>query len=126
MGLRHPTTKSFGYAFEGVKTAFKREPNFRLHIIIALAVLTLGILLRLSLIEWLILTYTIFFVIVLELLNTAIEALVNLVSPNIQPEAKVAKDVSAAMVFVAAILAIIIGIMLFAPKILTFILRTPR
>ena len=120
MGLRHPTTKSFGYAVEGIRTAFRREPNFRIHSIVAISVLLFASFLGFTLIEWLMLFFTIAFVIAFELLNTVMEAVVNLISPNISPEAKVAKDVSAAMVFVAAILAFIVGLLLFVPKLLYF------
>ena len=121
MGLRHPTAKSFKYAFEGLKTAARREPNFRIHVSIATLVLFFAALLKLTLLEWVILAFTIFYVITLELLNTALEAYVNLVSPEVHPEAKIAKDVSAAMVLVAAFLSVIVGLILFVPKILALI-----
>lgn len=117
MGLKHPTTKSFYYAFQGLKTSFKQEPNLRVHTIAAILALTLGVTLKLSIYEWLLLTFTIFYVITLELLNTVLESIVNLVSPEIQPVAKVAKDVSAACVLLAAGMSVIVGIVLFAPKI---------
>ena len=120
MGQKHPTTKSFSYAIEGIRTAFKREPNFRIHTLFALGVLFFAALLGFTLIEWLILFFTIAFVIAFELLNTVMEAVVNLISPNVSPEAKVAKDVSAAMVFVASILAMIVGLILFVPKIIPY------
>ncbi|OGM18788.1 hypothetical protein A2686_01990 [Candidatus Woesebacteria bacterium RIFCSPHIGHO2_01_FULL_38_10] len=118
MGIGHPVRKSFGYAFEGIKTAFKNEPNLKIHSFFAIAALFLGFILKLDKIEWLILTFTIFWVISLELLNTVLEALTNLVSPEIKPYAKTAKDVSAASVLLAAILSIITGIVLFLPKII--------
>jgi len=117
MGLKHPTVKSFSFAFQGMKTAFRQEPNFRVHLIIAALALILGVFLKLNTLEWLILSFTIFYVITLELLNTVLEALVNLVSPEIQPFAKIAKDVSAACVLLAAVLSLIVGLVLFAPKI---------
>ena len=120
MGLRHPTSTSFKYAFEGIKTAFKREPNFRIHVLLAILVLILAGVLKFNIIEWLILAFTITFVITLELLNTVLEAVVNLTSPDISPEAKVAKDVSAGMVLVVSILAVVAGLVLFVPKILSY------
>lgn len=120
MGRRHSTTRSFKYAFSGLATAVKREPNFRIHLTVTLIVLTFALLMKLSLAEFALLAFTIFFVLILELLNTMLEALVNLVSPEIQPEAKVAKDVSAAMVLLAAMMSVIIGIFLFLPKFLEF------
>jgi len=118
MGLKHSTSKSFSFAFQGIKTAFKREPNFRIHTTFAVLVLILAAILRFTPIEWLILAFTITFVITLELLNTVLEAMVNLISPDINEEAKVAKDVSAGMVLVVSILAVIVGLILFVPKIL--------
>jgi len=115
--MMHTTAKSFFYAFQGLKTAFKNEPNLRIHFFLATAATIIGVLVGLSVIEWLILIFTIFWVISLELLNTMLEALVNLVSPDIQPYAKVAKDVSAATVLLSAILSVIVGIVLFLPKI---------
>ncbi len=117
MGLKHSTPQSFKYAFEGLKTALKQEPNFRIHIFMAILALTIGVLLKLSKIEWLILSFTIFYVITLELLNTVMEAFTNLVSPEYQHFAKVAKDVSAACVLLATFLSIIVGFVLFLPKI---------
>jgi diacylglycerol kinase len=118
MGLRHSTTKSFKYAFDGIKTAYKNEPNLRIHTIFAfLAISTAGIL-GISTIEWLLLTFTIFYVITFELLNTVLEALVNLVSPEISPHAKIAKDVSAACVLLAATMSVIVGLSIFLPKII--------
>ena len=116
MGLRHSTAKSFIYAFEGIRTAFRREPNLRIHTFIAVIVLLAAIFFKFNSIEWLILAFTISFVIALELLNTVLEAVVSLVSPEVKPDAKVAKDVSAAMVLVAAIAALLVGIVLFIPK----------
>lgn len=117
----HSTSKSFKYAVTGFKTAYKNEPNFRIHLIIALFALILGLFLKLELLEWLILTFTIFYVLTLELLNTSLEALVDLVSPEISHYAKIAKDVTAACVLMAAILSIIVGAVLFLPKILLII-----
>ena len=120
MGLKHSTKKSFVYAFSGLKTAVRKEPNFRIHLTITCIVLIMAVLLRLNFTEFALLTFTIFFVLILELLNTMLESLVNLVSPEIQPDAKIAKDVSAAMVLLAAIMSVIIGIFLFVPKFLEF------
>lgn len=116
MGLRHSTKKSFKYAFNGAKTAFHREPNLRIHLFFAIFALIFGFLLEISPTEWVLLLFTIFFVIMLELINTVLEALVNVVSPNFHPEAKVAKDVSASAVLFAAIISVIVGLVIFGPK----------
>src|SRR4030042_6790103 len=121
MGLTHSTAKSFKYAFQGLHTALKNEPNFRIHIAFAIFALILGLILGLDLIEWLFLTFTIFFVLVLELLNTVLEAVVNTTSPEVHPYAKIAKDVSAACVLMAAFVSIGVGIALFLPKIINLL-----
>ena len=121
MGLKHPTAKSFEYAFQGIRTAFKNEPNLKIHIFFALLAISFAVILQVSTVEWLLLTFTIFYVITLELLNTVLEALVNLVSPEIQPFAKVAKDVSAACVLMGAVLSVVVGLVLFVPKILPYL-----
>jgi undecaprenol kinase len=118
MGLKHSTIRSFGFAIEGLKTALKNEPNFRIHVSIAFVVLIAGFFFRLDRIEWLILSFTIFYVITMELLNTVIESVVDLISPEFKPQAKVAKDVAAAGVLTAAALSVIVGLILFTPKIL--------
>jgi len=117
MGM-HRISKSFGYAFQGLHTAVVEEPNFRIHLTFAVIAMLLGIFLGLKQIEWIVLMFTIFFVIILELLNTVLEAIVDLVSPDLKPAAKVAKDVSAACVLTAAFMSILVGFLLFAPKIL--------
>ncbi len=108
---------SFKFAFEGLFTAFKQEPNFQVHVVMAILVMISAALLRFSTTEWLLLLYVISFVIVLELVNTSLEAIVNMVSPEKQEKAKVAKDVAASGVLVAAIVSIVIAITLFLPKI---------
>ena len=118
MSLKHPTAKSFSYAFSGLKLAFKKEPNLRIHVLIGIIVLLVGLILNLSATEMAILVLTISFVILLELLNTTIEAMVDLASPEIKPAAKLAKDVSAAAVLISAIASVIIGALLFLPKII--------
>ena len=120
MKKKHSLFNSFSYAFQGIKTAFKNEPHMRIHSFFAVLTLILGLILRLSYIEWLLLAFTIFYVITLELLNTVLENIVNLASPEINPYAKVAKDVSAACVLMAAFLSTCVGIALFLPKIINF------
>ncbi|MBU2036174.1 diacylglycerol kinase family protein [Patescibacteria group bacterium] len=121
MSKLHSTQKSFKYAFEGLKLTFKNEPNFRIQLILALLSTFLGIILKISQIEWLILITVIFLVLLLELINSSLEALVNLVSPEINEKAKIAKDTAAGAVLVASILSLIIGIALFLPKIITLL-----
>jgi len=121
MGSKHSLAKSFIFAFAGFKTAFTEGRNFRIQIYFGTAAIVLGVIFGISSIEWLALTIIIAAVLILELLNTAIEQIVNIVSPEIQERAKIAKDVAAGSVLVAAIAAIFIGLFLFLPKILLLI-----
>ncbi len=118
MSRKNPISKSFKFAFDGIKTAIKNEPNFRVHLVLGIIAALAAYLLNFSSLEWIILVLTIFLVVILELINTVFEALVDLVSPEVAPQARVAKDVSAAAVLAAALFAIIVGLALFLPKIL--------
>lgn len=108
---------SFKYAGSGIKTAFQQEPNFQVHVVIAVLALISAVLLKFDEIEFLILLFTIGLVLILEMINTTLEALVDLVSPKKHPKAKIAKDVSAAAVLIASILALIVAAVLFYPKV---------
>jgi diacylglycerol kinase len=120
MGTKHSTARSFSFAFEGIQTAFLREPHFKFHTIAAVVVLVLAAILSFSPLEWLVLVFTIALVLILELINTSLEAIVNIVSPQIQNEAKVAKDVAASAVLIASFAAFLVGLILFGPKLLLF------
>lgn len=119
MSRKYPVTSSFKFAWQGLKEAFLNEPNFRVHVLFAVLVLVLALVFGFNLTEWIVLLFTISFVIVLELINTSLEALVDLVSSEIRPKAKIAKDVAAAAVLVSAVIAVIVGVLLFAPKFLS-------
>lgn len=121
MSKEHSTSKSFKYAMDGLAETFKNEPNFRIQLVLALLSLTLGLFLKISQIEWLILIIVIFFVLLLELINSSLEALVDLVSPEYSDKAKIAKDTAAGAVLIASILSAVIGIVLFLPKITAFL-----
>lgn len=118
MKSNHSLARSFGFAIEGIKTEFKKGRNFRIQIFAAIAAAILGFVLKISSYEWLDLTIVIASVLILELINTAIEQMVDMISPEIQEKAKIAKDVSAGAVLVASIAACVIGAFLFLPKIL--------
>ena len=111
----HKLIKSFGYAFYGIWTAMK-EQNMRIHIISAIFVIIAALLTGLSISEWVILILVIALVIGAEMINTAIESVVNLASPDIHPLAKQAKDVAAGAVLVFALASVIIGLLIFLPK----------
>lgn len=108
--------KSFTYAFQGIKDALKSEPNLKIHFAIAILVIIFAKFLKFSNLEWAILILTIFLVITLEFINTVVEKLVDIVSPQISEKARVAKDISAAVVLLGAITSILVGLFLFIPK----------
>ena len=113
--------RGFGYAFNGLLHACKTQLNFRVHLICALIVVLLGYVLNLSTAEWLWIALAIGLVLVAELLNTAIELLVDLVSPEYNKKAGLIKDMCAASVLVTAVTALIIGLLIFVPKLLALI-----
>lgn len=106
---------SFKYAFEGLVAALKEEPNLKFHFLAGILVLILGYILKISKDDWLILIILIGFVIAVELTNTAIEAVVDGLTQEHHPAAKIAKDISAASVLVTSITAAIGGIIIFLP-----------
>ena len=116
-----PITKSFGYAFEGIGTCIKKERNMKIHCAAAVLVVIAGVILKISLLEWCICLTLFGLIMALELVNTAVEAVVDLVTEERKPLAKIAKDTAAGAVLIAAIMAAIAGIIIFLPKGLTFL-----
>ena len=112
---------SFKYAIEGIISSFKTEQNMKIHIFIMILVIILGIVLKLSALEWIILTIVVALVISAELFNTTIETVVDMITKEKNEKAKLAKDVAAGAVLVLAIGSVIIGLIIFIPKILEFI-----
>src|SRR5690606_13008379 len=98
--------------------AFKSQLNFKVHILVAFLVVLAGYRFKLSVAEWLWIIASIGVVLMVELLNTAIEVLVDFISPEIHPKAKIIKDVAAGAVLITAITAACIGLVIFIPKIL--------
>lgn len=109
-------TFSFKYAFEGIISTIKEERNMFIHFLISIIVVIAGVYVRLSLNEWLICLLLFAIVLSLELINTAIENTVDLVTTKKNKKAKIAKDAAAGAVLIAAIFASIIGIIIFLPK----------
>jgi len=104
---------AFGFAFEGIGYTIRTQHNMRIHLVIAACVLVLSFFLRLTPIEWAIILICIGLVLMTEMLNTAIEAIIDLISPEYHPLAKIAKDIGAGMVVVFSALAAIIGCIVF-------------
>ena len=125
-------TRSFNYAFEGIIHVLRTQRNMRLHFLAAMVVLALSLLIGLNRIELIIVLLLISMVIVAELLNSAIEATIDVVTTELDPAAKIAKDVAAAAVLLATAAALIIGYLLFfdrlnglSPLVLATVQKTP-
>ena len=114
---------SFRYAFAGLRYLLWTQRNAKIHTAIGIAAIALGIALGLDRYEWLALTLTIAIVLAAEGVNTALEAAVDLASPHYHPLAKIAKDVGAGTVLLTAIAAVIVGLLLFLPRLLPIVLR---
>ena len=110
--------RSFTFAFAGLRYLLKTQSNFWVHLMAALLVAVLAALLGLRGAELAVLVLTMGGVLVAEAINTALEALVDLASPELHPLAKVAKDVSAAAVLMAAITAVLVGVVVLLPRLL--------
>ena len=113
---------SFKYAIEGIWTSFKTERNMKIHIFIMILVIIAGIILKINKSEWIICIILFAIVIGSELFNTSIETIVDMVMPEKNEKAKIAKDVSAGAVLVVAIGAAILGLVIFVPRILNILI----
>jgi undecaprenol kinase/diacylglycerol kinase (ATP) len=116
-----PLQKSFGYAFQGVGYFFRNERNGRLQVLIAGSVFLAGILLSITLTEWLFIFLFTALVISLEMFNSALEKLCDHISPDWHPQIKVIKDMAAGAVLWASILSLLSGLFIFIPKIMQII-----
>jgi diacylglycerol kinase len=103
--------RSFVFAFAGLAYLFRTQRNARIHAVIAAAACGVAAWLRIAVVDWAIIVLTIAMVLILEGMNTAIEAAVDLASPTHHDLAKTAKDVSAAMVLIAAVASVIVGLL---------------
>jgi undecaprenol kinase len=109
---------SFTFAFTGIITAFRSEQNFRIHTIVSLVVILTAITLDFSSLRMVVLLIVIGIILALELVNTAVEKTVDLITLECHPLAKEAKDAAAGAVLVFSIFAVIIGILLFIEPLL--------
>ena len=113
--------RSFGFAFKGLGYAFATQQNFRIHVFAAIIACGLGLFLHISADEWQWIMLCIMLMMVAELLNTAVEALVDLVSPGFNRLAGHVKDIAAAAVLIIAFFSLATGAIIFIPKILLLI-----
>lgn len=113
--------KSFSYAFNGLKILIKEEHNARIHLFVAIVVVMAGFVFKISVNEWFAVLFAIGFVMAIELINTAIENISNIISPEKDDRIKKIKDLSAAAVLISALTALVIGLIIFIPKLLDLI-----
>lgn len=112
---------SFNFAIEGLTEAIRNEKHMKVHILLAIIVVILAILTNAAKSEILIISVSVSFVMITELINTSVEALVDLISPKRHPLAKLAKDVAAGAVLIAAINALCVGYLIFYDKLLNIL-----
>ena len=106
--------KGFGYAFEGIKSAFAEE-TFKVFCLAAVVVFLMMFLLHVTLLEKVALIMTIMFVMTLELINSRIERILDFLQSDHDPKIKVIKDISAGAVLIASLGALIVGVLIFWP-----------
>lgn len=110
--------KSFGYAFKGIDDVIEHEPNMKIHVVVAILVVIMAFILKVSIIEWIILVLLIGAVLAAETINTTIENLVDMYTKEYDEKAKNVKDTAAGTVLILAITSAIIGLIIFIPKII--------
>lgn len=111
---------SFKFAFKGLRYILETQDNFLIHLVIAVLVTAAGLLLDISNLEWCLLVITIAMVLGAEAFNTSLEKLTDIVSPDYNVKAGIVKDIAAAGVLITAIASVIIGLIIFLPKILNY------
>ena len=111
--------RSFGYAFAGIAYIVRTQRNARIELAVGVLAIALAVWLGLSPLEWAVLAITIALVLALEWINTSLELAVSLASPERHPSAKAAKDVAAACVLLGAITSVVVGLLLFAPRLVS-------
>ena len=110
--------KSFVYAFDGVRFFIRFEAQATIHLIAIVTVLGAGYWFNISLTEWIAVVFAIGIVVAAEMLNTAIENLTDMVSPEFSLKAKVVKDLAAGAVLMASLVAAVVGLIVFLPKLI--------
>jgi len=108
--------RSLQYAWSGLVFVLRNEANMRIHLVLAAIAILLAFAFKFSSTEWSVLIITIALVFTAEAINTAIEVLTNMVSPEYHPKARIVKDVAAAAVLITAFMAVIVAMLLYLPK----------
>lgn len=112
---------TFRFAWQGLRYFFETELKASIHIIAAILAIGLGIFLKISTTEWMMIAFSIGIVIIAEIGNTAIELLVDLISPEHNTKAGITKDLAASAVLVASIIALVTGLIVYLPKLLNIL-----
>lgn len=112
------TIRSFKYAFEGVFTFFRYERNGQVQFVAAVIAVVLGFWLHITNAEWIVIVLCIATVLSLEMINTAVEKICNLIQPDYHPAVKTIKDISAGAVLLSAVASLIIALIIFLPRVL--------
>ncbi len=112
---------SFKFALEGVRTAYKTEQNLKIHTIMAIIVIILGFILKITYLEWFVCLIVIGLVLMAEFFNTALENIVDMITTEINPYAKNAKDMASSGVLAMSVISFIVGLIIFGPKIISII-----
>lgn len=107
---------SFQNAFAGLWWAITTQPNFRIHLVLSALAIGLSWFLEISPVEWAVITFAIVLGLGAEMINTALESMTDLITTEWRKEAKVAKDVAAGMMLTTAIGALVVGLLILAPK----------
>jgi diacylglycerol kinase (ATP) len=113
--------RSFRHAFNGIRASLLSQPNLRIHLIAAAFVVVFGFIVDLNRLEWLAICLAIGAVLSAEIMNSAVEQLTDLVSPEKNPRAGMVKDMAAGAVLIAAIAAAVLGLIIFIPKIVVLL-----
>jgi len=109
---------SFSYAGAGLGYLLRSQRNARIHLVLTVVAIVLALWLKFSTVEWAVLSLTVCLVFLAEAFNTAIEATIDLLSPDVHPLAKIAKDTAAGGVLLAAVTALVVAAFLFLPPLL--------
>lgn len=120
----HGFSVRFRPAWNGLMQAYKNEQSMTIHAFTVLLIVVLGIICNISRLEWLISIFLLGIIAATELINTSLEAIIDFISPERHPLAKVGKDTASAAVFVYSLLSFIVWCLIFIPKLVSIVIRT--
>ena len=112
---------SFRFAIKGIKHCFLTQINFRIHLLLALVAILVGIGFHISANEWMFIIFSISLVLLTEMMNTSIEKLCDFIHTDRHPQVEIIKDIAAGAVLISALASLIAGLIIFLPKIIFYI-----